>query len=99
MDRRLFLSFVGLGAATPALSQSRGDEARNPQIDYPGFQQLTGDVGALRNERLLPFAQFKKQAASAGTLLLDARSETAFREGHIKGAVNLPFPDFNAESL
>lgn len=99
MERRLFLTFVGLGAATPALGQSRNDESRNPQIDYPGFQQLTGDVGALRAERLLPFAQFKAEASAPGTLLLDARSETAFREGHIQGAVNLPLPDFNAESL
>ena len=99
MDRRLFLSFVGLGAATPAIGQARDNAARNPQIDFPGFQQLTGDVGALRAERLLPFARFKAEAASPGTLLLDARSETAFREGHIKDAVNLPLPDFNADSL
>lgn len=99
MDRRLFLSFVGLGAATPGLAQSRDDESRNPQIDYPGFQQLTGDVRTLRTERLLPFDRFKAEAASPGTLLLDARSESAFREGHIKGAINLALPDFNAESL
>ena len=54
---------------------------------------------SLRAERLLPFARFKAEAASPATLLLDARSESAFREGHIRGAVNLPFPDFNAESL
>jgi hypothetical protein len=31
--------------------------------------------------------------------VLDARSESAFRAGHIEGAVNLPFTDFTAGSL
>lgn len=99
MDRRLFLSFVGLTAATPALGQSSSEVPRNPQIDYPGFLRLGAGVRAYRADRLLPFARFRQLAASPGTLLLDARSESAFREGHIRGAVNLPLPDFNAESL
>ena len=32
-------------------------------------------------------------------MLLDARSETAFAQGHIDGAINLPLPDFTAERL
>jgi rhodanese-related sulfurtransferase len=32
-------------------------------------------------------------------LLLDARSASAYKAGHIKGAVNLPFTDFTAASL
>ncbi len=102
MHRRLFLTTLGAttaAAATPAVAQRQAMDGPNPQIDYPGFQKLTVDVRALRAQRLLPFARFKEQAARAGVLLLDARSETAFREGHIKGAVNLPFPDFNDQSL
>ncbi|MCR5870110.1 MULTISPECIES: rhodanese-like domain-containing protein [unclassified Sphingomonas] len=99
MHRRLFLITLGATAATPALAQRKLPQEPNPQIDYGGFEQLTGDVRRLRAQRLLPFAKFKEQAASRGTVLLDARSETAFREGHIRGAANLPLPDFNAESL
>ncbi len=99
MQRRLFLTTLGASAAAPALAQQTLAKEPNPQIDYGGFERLTGDVRQLRARRLLPFAKFKEQAASRDTLLLDARSETAFREGHIKGAVNLPLPDFNAESL
>lgn len=99
MHRRLFLTTLGATAAAPALAQGMRPKEPNPQIDYAGFEELTGDVRHLRSKRLLPFAKFKEQAASRGALLLDARSETAFREGHIKGAVNLPLPDFNAESL
>jgi rhodanese-related sulfurtransferase len=38
-------------------------------------------------------------AARPGTLILDARSESAFAAGHISGAVNLPLTDFTAQSL
>ncbi len=99
MHRRLFLTTIGATAAAPALAQRTPPREPNPQIDYGGFERLTGDVRQLRARRLLPFAKFKEQAALRGTLLLDARSETAFSEGHIQGAVNLPLPDFNAESL
>lgn len=99
MHRRLFLTTIGATAAAPALAQRTPPREPNPQIDYGGFERLTGDVRALRAQQLLPFPRFKQQAASKGALLLDARSETAFREGHIKGATNLPLPDFNAESL
>ena len=32
-------------------------------------------------------------------MLLDARSADAFAQGHLKGAVNLPFTDFTDEAL
>ncbi|MEG3182085.1 rhodanese-like domain-containing protein [Sphingomonas sp. LT1P40] len=99
MDRRSFFTTLGLAAAAPAMAQRRVQGPINPQIDYDGFQRLSVEVGELREVRLLPFTRFKSAAASRGTLLLDARSETAFREGHIRRAINLPLPDFNAESL
>lgn len=34
-----------------------------------------------------------------GTVILDARSRERFNELHIKGAINLPFPDIAIESL
>ena len=99
MHRRLFLTTLGATAAAPALARQTPPRAPNPQIDFGGFERLTGDVRSLRAGRLLPFARFKQLAASDDALLLDARSETAFLEGHIRGATNLPLPDFNAESL
>ena len=96
MPRRLLFATLALSLAAPALAQ---DEARNPQIDYAGFRQLTGKVQALRRERLLGFERFKAEAAKPGVLLLDARSKDAFARGHIAGAVNLPFTDFTEQSL
>ena len=71
----------------------------NPAIDYPAYARLVGELGDLREERRLGWADFAAAARAKGALLLDARSETAFARGHIEGAVNLPFTDFTAESL
>jgi len=71
----------------------------NPQIDYRGFQRLAAEVQPYRQARLVDWQAFAALAAEPGTLILDARSADAFAAGHIAGAVNLPLPDFNAESL
>ena len=90
-------------ATEPAGARARPPEATaptaNPLIDYPGFVGLATQVGPYRAKRLLPIAEFKRRAGSTGALLLDARSAGAFRRGHIDGAINLPLPDFTAESL
>jgi phage shock protein E len=83
-----------LAAATPLAAQPA-----NPQIDYRGFQRLAAEVQPYRQARLVDWAAFSALAARPGTLILDARSESAFAQGHIRGAVNLPLTDFTAESL
>jgi phage shock protein E len=92
---RTLLLLLALGAAGPALAQSE----RNPQIDYPGFRDLTLKVEAQRHKRLIDFARFRAEAAKPDVLVLDARSADAYARGHIAGAINLPFTDFTAESL
>ena len=93
MLRPLLLIALGITAtAVPA-------QSTNPLIDYPGFQKLTSSVGPYRQTRLLSWHKFKATAAQRGALILDARSADAYAAGHIKGAVNLPFTDFTAQSL
>ena len=87
-------AFVLLAAASPAPSPKG-----NPQVDFDGFAQLTTDVRDYRRDRLVSLAEFQSLARKRGTLVLDARSADAFARGHIKGAVNLPFTDFTADSL
>jgi rhodanese-related sulfurtransferase len=79
----------------PVVAQTRG----NPQIDYAGFRRLAAEVQPYRQTRLIRWAEFDRMRGQRGVLILDARSESAFRRGHIRGAVNLPFTDFTAESL
>jgi len=104
MLRSIILALLVTGAAAPAAAaqpgqpvvmQSRG----NPQIDYAGFRRLAGEVEPYRRTRLVDWAEFDRLRGQRGVLILDARSADAFRRGHIRGAVNLPFTDFTAESL
>jgi phage shock protein E len=85
-----------LAAQPPARQAVQRD---NPLIDYPGFRRLAGEVQPYRQTRLINWAEFERMRGQRNVLLLDARSESAFRRGHIRGAVNLPLPDFNAASL
>lgn len=87
----LHFALAALLAATPAPA--------NPQIDYPGFRDLTLNVEDYRRTRLVGWQAFAAAAAEPNALILDARSASAFARGHIEGAVNLPFTDFTDESL
>ncbi|HYD14088.1 MAG TPA: rhodanese-like domain-containing protein [Allosphingosinicella sp.] len=87
---------VPTAAAQPARPAVQRD---NPLIDYRGFQRLAARVQPYRQTRLINWAEFERRRGERGVLILDARSEAAFRQGHIQGAVNLPLPDFNAASL
>jgi phage shock protein E len=71
----------------------------NPQIDYIGFVELAAKLGDFREQRRLAWEEFAARALADGAILLDARSETAFAQGHIDGAINLPLPDFTADRL
>jgi phage shock protein E len=81
--------------ASPLAAQVSG----SPLIDYTAYIKLTKQVAPYRKKRLISLDDFQARAAKPGVLLLDARSAQAFAEGHIKGAINLPLPDFNEASL
>lgn len=82
----------------PAVATAK-EPAPNPQIDYQGFAALTNDVAAYREGRRVSLADFQLMAREGDSMILDARSADAYAQGHIAGAVNLPFTDFTADSL
>jgi rhodanese-related sulfurtransferase len=95
-------AFTGLALALavfalPATAQER--VTANPQFDYAGFSRLVEELGPVREAHRLPWADFAALARAEGAILLDARTPSAFQRGHLRGAVNLPFTDFSAESL
>ena len=90
------LSCAALALSSPALAQ---ETPANPQIDYDGFVELAIELAEVRAKHRLPLDSFLEQARAEGALLLDTRSAAAFAEGHLEGAVNLPFSDFTSESL
>ncbi len=86
-------------AAATAAAVAAPVPATAREIDYAGFEQLTRTVRPERDKRRVSLNRFKAMAASGKAIILDARSATAFAEGHIDGAVNLPLTDFTAEAL
>jgi phage shock protein E len=87
----LLLSGLVHAAASP--------EIPNPQIDYQGFERSVAEVGRLRSQRRLTEAEFIRMAREPGTVVLDARSDRLYRLRHVRGAVNLSFPEFTAQTL
>jgi len=85
-------------------ASSRGADAPqqqipNPRIDFPAHLRAAQETHGLRASRRLTEDQFIAFAAQPGTIVLDARSADKFKLRHVKGAVNLPFTEFTAESL
>lgn len=102
MLRPVLAALFVAAAAAPALAAQPARPAvqrDNPQIDYPGFQRLAAQVRPYRQARLIDWTEFDRRRGQRDVLILDARSAAAFHQGHIAGAVNLPLPDFTAESL
>jgi rhodanese-related sulfurtransferase len=92
------VAFVVGAAAAPKVTAEASTGAQG-QVDFAGFQALTGEVATYRAKRLVSLAQFQAMARAPNTIILDARSAAAFQQGHIAGAINLPLPDFTAEAL
>lgn len=71
----------------------------NPAIDMKGYLQIAGEAAKHREGRRLTEEEFIRMSREPGVVILDARSRDRFDELHIKGAVNLSFPDITVENL
>ena len=79
----------GAAAAPPA----------NPAIDMGGYLRVANAAAMHRESHRLSEAEFIRMSKEAETVILDARSRDKYEELHIKGAINLSFPDITIESL
>lgn len=89
------IAALALAAAHP----SPTPQLLNPQIDYDGYRALIEEVQPYRRARLIDWDSFIAAAAEPDVLILDARSAEQFAAGHIRGAVNVPLPEFSVERL
>ena len=100
--KRLILALL-VAAILPAVGTPDGAKPRppipNPAIDMDSFLRLSREAALHRATRRLTEDEFLKMAAETGTLVLDARSKEKYDLLHIKGAVNLSFPDITVDSL
>jgi phage shock protein E len=90
----LLLLMSSMGAA-----QAQSAALTNPLIDYDAFAANVAAVAPLRESRRISEAQFMRMARESGTVVLDARSERMYTRRHVKGAVNLSFPEFTEATL
>jgi len=71
----------------------------NPAIDMPGYLRVANEAAAHRATRRVSEAEFIRMSREPGTVVLDARSREKYDELHVKGALNLSFPDITIDSL
>src|SRR6266850_1125673 len=71
----------------------------NPAIDMPGYLRVAGETAEHRATRRVSEADFIRLSRVPGTVILDARSKEKYDELHIKGAINLSFPDIAISPL
>lgn len=71
----------------------------NPAIDMKEFLRVSSEAAKHRETRRLSEADFIRMSQEPRTVVLDARSREKYDLLHIKGAINLSFPDITVESL
>ena len=105
MTRRMFLIFAGLLMTSQSGFAQTSQQALNnaaPQpsiVDYGAFLNLSEEVMAYRESRLIGKQKFAEMASMDDVIILDTRSKFAFDQGHVKGAVHLNFSDFTQDKL
>jgi len=75
------------------------NEIPNPNIDMQGYLRVAHDAAGYRQLRRVSEDDFLRISREPGAVILDARSSEKYRELHVKGAVNLSFPDITAATL
>ena len=71
----------------------------NPAIDVEQHLLIAEDAARHRETRRVTEEQFIEMSRLPGTIVLDARSKQKYDELHVRGAMNLSFPDLSFESL
>jgi hypothetical protein len=71
----------------------------NPAIDMAAYLRIADEAAKYRESHRLSEDDFLKMSREPGTIVLDARSKEKYDLLHIKGAINLSFPDIDVESL
>jgi hypothetical protein len=94
----LMLAFCAVPAAAIAAGQ-QGQAPVIPSIDMTGFLRVSVSAASHRESRRVSEAEFLRMSREPGTVVLDARSRELFERMHVKGAVNLSFPDIALQSL
>src|SRR4030095_3259906 len=99
MIQRRILAILCLLVAAPAALAAGDAAVDNPAIDMQGYLRLSNEAARYRETQRLSEDEFIRMSREPKTIVLDARSREKFDELHVKGAINLSFPDIAVASL
>jgi hypothetical protein len=94
----LIVALCTLVGMLPANAQA-SEPVANPAIDIAGYLRVSKQAFDHRETRRVSESDFIRMSREPGTIVLDARSRQKYDELHIKGAINLSFPDIAIGSL
>jgi hypothetical protein len=86
-------------AAAPLDGQDSHADTTNPAIDMGAYLRVSMEAAAYRQSHRLSEKDFLRMSGEPGTIILDARSTEKYALLHVKGAINLSFPDITVDSL
>lgn len=95
----MLAAFLMVIFVVAGVNAQRSNNISNPAIDMDGFLKNARAASKHREKRRLTEDEFIAMSKEQGVIILDARSKEKFDELHIKGAVNLSFPDITVNSL
>src|SRR2546427_5728831 len=90
------VTLAGVAGDRPA---AQAPAPPNPNIDMNGHLRAANEAAEHRKTHRVSEDDFIKMSEQPGTIVLDARSKAKYDMLHIKGAINLSFPDITVESL
>ena len=97
--KRLLFQALAILCVTPIVFAQQRAAIANPAIDMQGYLRAASEAAEHRKSRRLTEDEFIRMSREPGTIILDARSREKYDELHIRGAINLSFPDITVESL
>jgi len=97
--RIVSLSGILVALAAAQAAQQVQQAPVNPAIDMEGFLRVSARAAKHRESRRISQEEFARMSREPETIVLDARSKDKYDQLHVRGAINLSFPDMAIESL
>lgn len=97
--KRILILVLALAIGIQIVDAQKKSGIANPNIDMQGYLKVAAEAADYRESRRLTEDDFIRMSHEPKTIILDARSREKYDTLHIKGAVNLSFPDITVESL
>jgi len=99
MPRVLHLASLACFACASVAAVAQQSAPPNPAIDAAAYLRVATEAMQYRASHRLSEDEFIRYAGEPGTIVLDARSREKYSVLHVRGALNLSFPDIAVSTL